>query len=267
MKLSPMKAVIFGVVIGILTTTSITVFGISLAAPRVEAWLQTNQINIVVDGRTLDLAGDDDSNILNFNGRVHVPVRYIAESLGAEVMWDEPSQTIFVTSPPPEIIEIEVPAPAPVPVEPVVPPPPSRRYDPLPMRRVIRDISINVVSMEFYRSQTEVIMDIANNSQWPIIFLRDQTYIEFRGERYLLTPDDFDRLFSDSRGSRYEREGLRMRFAPLPVDVVRSGDNIDEIRLVIGVEVMDRQFFLEVPSLLATFEFNIDATDERFFNF
>lgn len=259
MKLLRIKSIVFGIIIGVLTTASITVFGLSLASPRVEAWLQTQQITIIVNGRTLELTGD--SSILNFNGRVHVPARDIAESLGATVLWDEPSQTILIVSPQPEVIEIEVP------VEVHIPPPvPARRYDPLPMRRVLREISINITAMEFYLSQTDVILDLESRNQWPIMFLRNQTFIEFRGERFPLVEDDFNRLFSDSRPGRYERENLRISFAPLPEDIIRSGDDIDEIRLVIGVEIMER-VFMDDPFALATFEFNIDPSDEPFFNF
>jgi len=261
MKLSGIRSTVFGIIIGVLTTVSITVFGVSLAAPRVEVWQQTAQVSIIVDGRTLEL--EQDSHILNFNGRMHTPVRAIAESLGAEVQWDEPSQTIIIVSPPPEIIEIEVPVEVPVVSEPITP---ARRYDPLPMRRVLRDVSINITSMEFYRSQTEVIMDIQSRSQWPIMFLREQTYIEFRGQRFPLTGEDFERLFSDSRPGRYDRDNLRMTFAPLPEDIVLRGDDIDEIRVVIGVEIMER-VFLDEPFTLVTFEFNINATDEPLFNF
>lgn len=263
MRLSGMKSVVFGIIIGVLTTVSITVVGISLATPRVEAWLQDDQVSIIVDGRTLDLPVG--SHILNFNSRVHVPARFIAESLGATVHWDEVSQSVIIVSPDPEVIEREVQVPVEV-QAPAQNAAPRYHYSPLPVRRVIQDVSLNITSMEFFLSQTEVIMDLEVRSQWPIMFLRDQTFLEFRGVRYAIEYD-FDRIFVNSLpGNRYEREGLRMTFEPLDEDFIRSREDVDEIRLVIGVEIMERAFADE-PFRRATFDFRIDASDEPFYDF
>ena len=262
-----MKSVVFGIIIGILTTASISVLGISLATPRVEVWLQDQQVSIMVDGRTLERPHD--AHILNFNGRVHVPARFIAESLGATVTWDEPSQTVIIVSAQNQVVQqpAATTPPAEEPVEETPEPQaPRRHYSPLPVRRVIRDISINVTHMEFYLSQTEVIFDLDSRSQWPIMFLRYHTFIEFQGVRYPVYYFGEELFRNSLPQGRYEREGIRLIFEPLPEDVIRSGDEIEEIRLVFGVDIMDR-IFLDEPYRRANFDFHIDATHEPFFNF
>ena len=258
------KSVVFGIIIGILTTASVTVFGISLATPRVEAWLQDQQVNIMVDGRTIDRP--EGMHILNFNGRIHVPARLIAESLGATVHWDEPSQTVIIVSADPEVVEVRVPVEVPATPSAPVTPPPVRHYSPPPVRRVIRDISINVTDMEFYLSQTEVLFDIDTRSQWPIMFLREHTFIEFDGERFPVYYFG-EQLFQHSLpAQRYQREGIRLVFEPLPEEVIRRGEDIDAIRVVLGVQVFDR-VWNDHPDSIVYFDFHIDATHEPFFNF
>ena len=263
-----MKSVVFGIIIGILTTASITVLGISLATPRVEVWLQDQQVSIMVDGRTLERPAG--THILNFNDRIHVPARFIAESLGATVTWDERSQTVIIVSADNQVVQ-QPAAPTPPAQEPPAeetpePAPPRRHYSPLPVRRVIRDIAINVTHMEFYLSQTEVVFDLDTRSQWPIMFLREYTFIEFGGVRYPVYYFG-EPLFRNSLPvGRYEREGIRLIFEPLPEEVIRSGDEIEEIRLVIGIDIMER-IFADDPYRRANFDFHIDATHEPFFNF
>jgi len=262
-----MKSVVFGIIIGVLTTVSISVLGISLATPRVEVWLQDQQVSIMVDGRTLERP--EGSHILNFNGRVHVPARFIAESLGATVHWDERSQTVIIVSAENQVVHHPT-APAPPAQEPAqetpAPAQPRRHYSPLPVRRVIRDVSINVTHMEFYLSQTEVVFSLDSRSQWPIMFLREYTFIEFDGVRYPVYYFGEDLFRNSIPGGRYEREDIRLVFEALPEDVIRSGDEIEEIRLVIGVDIMERMW-LDDPYRRANFDFHIDATHEPFFNF
>jgi len=261
-----MKSVVFGIIIGILTTASITVVGISLATPRVEVWLQDQQVSIMVDGRTIERP--QGMHILNFNDRIHVPARLIAESLGATVHWDAPSQTIVIVSEGGNVLEGPGQAPAPQPTPPPTQEPaaPTRHYSPLPVRRVIENIAINVTHMEFYLSQTEVVFDLDSRSQWPIMFLRDYMFLEFNGVRYPVEYFREELFMASLPQGRYEREGIRMVFEPLPEDVIRSGDEIDAIRLVIGIDIMDR-VWLDTPYRRATFDFHIDATHEPFFDF
>ena len=261
-----MKSVVFGIIIGVLTTISITVLGISLATPRVEVWMQTNQVRIMVDGRTLELP--DDAHILNFNGRIHTPARVIAESLGATVEWDEVSQTVIIVSGDRNVLEGPAPTPAPEtapPPETTAPAAPSRHYSPLPVRRIIQDVSINITSMEFFLSQTEVLMDLNINSQWPVMFLRDQIYIEFEGVKY---PVEYhlDPLFSNSLPPMHSVEDLRMIFPGLPEEAIRGGNDVEELRLVINVEIIQHMFGADVQRI-ATFIFDINPSDESFYNF
>lgn len=53
----------------------------------------TGQINILINGR---LANPDVAP-QTMNGRIMVPVRLIAEALGANVKWDDQTQTVIIT--------------------------------------------------------------------------------------------------------------------------------------------------------------------------
>lgn len=72
----------------------------SLSANNWEGWRnflkkvdELSTITIKVDGKTLDV----DVFPINVNGRVMVPVRAIAEALGAKVEWDGNTQTVIIT--------------------------------------------------------------------------------------------------------------------------------------------------------------------------
>ena len=75
-----MKKFIVGLLIGILISTA----GISLAS--------TN-IKLIVDGK--EIPTDVPAQLIS--GRTMVPIRFIAEALGAEVEWSEPDYAVLIT--------------------------------------------------------------------------------------------------------------------------------------------------------------------------
>jgi hypothetical protein len=86
-KLSPkeaicMKRFLLGLLVGILLSTTITAF----AAPQT--------IRLIVNGK--EIPSDPPPQFIG--DRVFVPVRFVAEALGAKVEWDDANRAVVVTS-------------------------------------------------------------------------------------------------------------------------------------------------------------------------
>lgn len=75
-------------------------FGITFREPGTDPGETPDRIRIVVNGRELI---PDVAPVL-VKGRVMVPLRAIAEALGARVEWNASSRTVFVTSPGREVV-------------------------------------------------------------------------------------------------------------------------------------------------------------------
>ncbi len=73
-------------VIGLVVGLILALGSIAAAAP--------NQISIVLDGQRL---APDVAPVM-VDGQVMVPLRFVAESLGASVRWNEITQTVFITT-------------------------------------------------------------------------------------------------------------------------------------------------------------------------
>lgn len=86
------KDKIKGIVIGMLIMTFLT-GGIVFANEVVTRQIHYN-VNVNVDGRSLQLAGIDRPFIMD--GRTFLPVSVIAQELGVPVQWDAPTNTVFV---------------------------------------------------------------------------------------------------------------------------------------------------------------------------
>jgi hypothetical protein len=79
---------------GILMGSTLTFVGNSLASgnevtAQIENWIKFN-----VNG--IETSIPNDYTILNYNGRIYVPARFLAEQLGADVSWDANAQTVVI---------------------------------------------------------------------------------------------------------------------------------------------------------------------------
>lgn len=79
---------------GIVIGATLIAPAISFANTSISAWL-TNDIAIFFNGHQKTLP--EGYEILVYNGRTYTPARFVAEELGAEVVWDEASRNIFIS--------------------------------------------------------------------------------------------------------------------------------------------------------------------------
>lgn len=86
------KSLVTGIVIG----TTLSGIGTGFAEGNNVSATIENWIQFKFNGVSQSLPSD--YSILNYKGRIYVPARYIAEQLGADVSWDESTQTISVNS-------------------------------------------------------------------------------------------------------------------------------------------------------------------------
>ena len=83
------KYLLLGIVIGVSFMTSALVFAYS----PISAWLSDN-VSIYFNGE--EKALPEGYEVLTYNGRTYTPARFIAEELGAEVVWDEGTKSIYI---------------------------------------------------------------------------------------------------------------------------------------------------------------------------
>lgn len=165
------KSLAAGFIAGVLTMGTITVFGLTLGNGRVEAYLQDNNVSIMLDGKRITLS--EDAHIINYDGRIYTPARLVAESLGAEVEWQEATRSVVMTSPEPKVVEkIKE-----VVVEKEV-------YNKLPIRRAKDEMTIEV--MDYYQRKNYIDFKFDFNYEGSkAAFLKLQNaYVEIDGERY-----------------------------------------------------------------------------------
>lgn len=75
-----MRMLVLGLVLGLMLSLG----SMAVAAPT--------QISIVLDGQLLE----PDAAPIMVDGQVMVPLRFVAESLGASVRWNEVTQTVYI---------------------------------------------------------------------------------------------------------------------------------------------------------------------------
>jgi len=257
MKFLKIKSVVFGFIVGAITASSVTAFGIAYASGKVEAWVQDKQIRIIVDDQPIAIP--EDMHVLNYNGRIYTPARLVAEAVGASVGWSEEMQAVIIKSPEPEIVEVEV-------VKEVEKQGSNSnqnsstkyRYSPLPVRTIKEGIRISITQMELFQSQAELVMDFENFSDYPIMFIKEQTYLEVDGVKYSILRDQEGR-FDNSTDQGFSREDMRLIFEAIPIDA-------EEVKINMVYELYKRVYTND-PYPFITFEFYINPADEDRYNF
>lgn len=87
------KSVAMGFVAGALCMVSATAFAAANGDITVKLF---NDVTFKFDG--VRTASPSDQPVLNYNGYAYVPIRYVSETLGADVNWDIPTRTIDIQS-------------------------------------------------------------------------------------------------------------------------------------------------------------------------
>ena len=94
------RKLILGLLVGLMLGAGSMVFADNAA--KVSAVI-ANQVSFRFDGKSVPIPAE--YTVLNYQNRIYVPVRYVGENLGAEVVWDAAANRILFTSPKQEVPE------------------------------------------------------------------------------------------------------------------------------------------------------------------
>ncbi|SDY99297.1 stalk domain-containing protein [Tindallia californiensis] len=94
-----MKYGVTGLALGVALTLSVT--SISAFTEMINVYLRPD-IQYVVDGEIRPMPSG--YTTLVHEGRTYVPMRYMAQTLDADVLWDEITQRVIITTPQPEVL-------------------------------------------------------------------------------------------------------------------------------------------------------------------
>lgn len=90
------KHLILGIVIGVCLTSAAGVLANSNTHSPITAWL-VNNVHFIFNGEYKSIP-EEYGGVIIYNDRTYVPTRFIAESLGAEVNWDNETRTATIRS-------------------------------------------------------------------------------------------------------------------------------------------------------------------------
>lgn len=146
--------------------------------------------------------------VLVYEGRSYVPARFVAENLGAEVIWDDVTKSIFITSPEPVIEEPEeveeepeeeiIDEPEEEPEEDLQP---SGNYLRLPVVKRYRDFEIGAtfvalrdqeyISGDLFIPATRIYIELENKQSTPLQIRQGETKAIVDGKEYFTSDVSF----------------------------------------------------------------------------
>ncbi|AOY75524.1 copper amine oxidase N-terminal domain-containing protein [Clostridium formicaceticum] len=179
------KMLVSGIFIGALTTLTFNVY--ANVEDKVTAFLAP-YIGFEFNGEEKPLS--QGYTVLLYEGRTYTPARFIAEELGAEVFWDEATQTVKIETPLQEDVEkediddkTEEPKkenPVEVEEETKV----RKSYESLPATYYDGDIRLKVQTVVIDDEQTRVYISLLNEGNVPIQLEQTATLITIDGKEY-----------------------------------------------------------------------------------
>lgn len=217
------KYLLLGIVIGVSFMTSALVFAYS----PISAWLSDN-VSIYFNGE--EKALPEGYEILTYNGRTYTPARFIAEELGAEVVWDEGTKSIYINYDE----EVEVPSDdieddvidekeeEEHKVENDKPSKPLELYKKLPYGHISHEVYITVTNISIEDNITTAYVEVEGRRDVPMqlnqnaskLMVGDKTY-EVADAKNVVDPIDI-RWYHDIRED--ERVSGWVKFPPIDKD-------------------------------------------------
>ena len=94
------KASIIGFTVGVLAMGTTPV--LANAYKKVEAYLMHDAM-FQIDDKVV--TSPSDQPVLNYNGYIYVPTRFVAENLGCDIRFDALTRRVNIISPEPEVVE------------------------------------------------------------------------------------------------------------------------------------------------------------------
>lgn len=143
-----------------------------------------------------------DSPPVIINGRTYVPLRFVSESLGASVAWDEAGRTVSIDTAPLPPEDIDTPLLPPEDKEP-------------PISASGKGVTVTIVSASADSRKTRLRLRIQNNANVKVYFPAAQAKI-VAGEIKLDHPGDYDSAFSEDILPGETREG-ELDYPALPL--------------------------------------------------
>jgi len=173
-----MKKFVIGLVIGIIRPTTITA-------------IASQGISIYVNGNLIQ------SDVPAFvqNGRTMVPLRFVAEALGAQVKWDDATQSIYITTQQNQQST-------------------TTTGQKPPLTATGKGVTITLLSVQANGSGTTLRVRVINNSSVDVNFPASLTQI-VAGNTQFDQPSDWDLTFADALRPGVSKEGF-LHFPALP---------------------------------------------------
>ncbi|SNS43947.1 Copper amine oxidase N-terminal domain-containing protein [Anaerovirgula multivorans] len=217
------RYLIIGIVIGVSIMSSALVF----ANTPITAWVASN-IGFYFNDQFTELPQGYD--VILHNGRVYTPARFVAEELGAEVVWDEATNRIYINY---EEIVPEVPSEKAIDIdeekeeketetETEETQKRKKNYQKLPINITAEDGRIAVTSVSFDNNETIVYIEVEGRKNYPIQLDQSAARIETEEEIYRQselqrTANPVDtKWYNDIRDE--ERVTGWIKFPPMPED-------------------------------------------------
>lgn len=216
------KSLLTGILAGVLISMPIHMYANDIKT-KVETWA-TPYVQFIFDDQITPLPLG--YTVLNYEGRTYVPTRFVAEQLGAEVDWDESTQTIFVKS---------KPIPEPVPEEPGKGQQQEENkndneeqqeekitYNKLPVKKTYKDFSLTTTSVFKDNNATRVYVELENKQSRPLQIRQLSATLVIEGKTYKANIAGIldERLFKDAREDEF-LEGY-LTFPAIPKDADKA---------------------------------------------
>lgn len=217
------RLLLVGMIIGCLCTLSTQVFAIS--ANAVTAWV-SNLITIEFDGEIKPVPEGD--NILTYRDHIYVPVRFVAENLGADVDWDYEMKRIKITSPKKKII-IEEKKKEEEKKEPEI------KYEKMPVTKNYVDMLVGVTAVVNDDYDTRIYVTLENKKNIPLQLLQSESKIKVDGREYSIdkvTPYKIDKQWYQNIKEDQTAEGY--------IIIPKIPKDAKEMHLVVKVLKNDR---------------------------
>lgn len=235
------KYLLMGVLIGITMMMSAVVF----ASGSVTALLSSH-VSFFFNG--VEKALPDGYEVLTYNGRTYTPARFVAEELGAKVLWDPVTESIFITYDEktetlPETIDKEEEKD----IEKVEKENTDKKnYQKLPITKTAYDATIMLTHVEIGNNETTIYLEVEGRRSYPIQFNRsnatmivDGVVYDQSNQKRIVDPID-TRWYNDIRED--EKVDGWVKFPAIPEDTKYMTVNLEIYRNDGSNEVTEFEF-------------------------
>lgn len=207
--MSKKRILTLGITMGLFLSMGIQAFAGS-ALEKIEAYIN-NAITFTINGEDKELP--EDYEILTYNNRTYVPIRFIAETLGAKVDWNERTKNITITGR--NTSEI-----------------PKYDYRELPLYRENSHFKMSVIMFTEDEHGRKFNITLENKEDDPIQLDQLQTIVEVDGIEYPMK--NASTLWLDQRWfNDIDKEELVEGYIRLPNDI--DYEELEDIHLVFKV--------------------------------